>query len=78
MYNRTTKNPRPFLDTHSARYLHGYDVYNIWNYINIYIYLRKKIYMNIFKLMIEIIIERKLSIILESEFRISKNSIIFS
>jgi hypothetical protein len=41
-------------------------------------YLRKKIYMNIFKLMIEIIIERKLSIILESEFRISKNSIISS
>jgi len=34
--------------------------------------------MNIFKLMIEIIIERKLSIILESEFRISKNSIISS
>jgi hypothetical protein len=76
MYNRTTKNPRPFLDTHSARYLHGYDVYNIWNYINIY--LRKKIYMNIFKLMIEIIIEQKLSIILESELRISKNSIISS
>ena len=76
MYNITTKNPRPFLDTHSARYLHGYDVYNIWNYINIY--LRKKIYMNIFKLMIEIIIEQKLSIMLESEFRISKNSIISS
>ena len=34
--------------------------------------------MNIFKLMIEIIIERKLSIILESEFRLSKNSIISS
>lgn len=34
--------------------------------------------MNIFKLMIEIIIEQKLSIILESELRISKNSIISS
>ena len=44
MYNRTTKNPRPFLDTHSARYLHGYDVYNIWNYINIYIFKEENIY----------------------------------
>lgn len=29
MYNRTSKDPRPYSEVIASRYLHGYDVYNI-------------------------------------------------